>query len=65
MKLLGGIVFLIGIVMMVSPQAVLGLQELKWIAEYSFPGEALLGALVCAASLMMFGKKKLNESTES
>jgi hypothetical protein len=65
MKVLGGIVFFIGIVMMVSPQAVLGLQELKWIADYSFPGEALLGALVSAGSLLMFGKTKLNPNTES
>jgi hypothetical protein len=64
MKVLGSIVFLVGIWMMVSPQAVLGLQELKWIADYSFPGEAFLGALISASSLLMFGKGKLNENME-
>ncbi|MEH7255768.1 hypothetical protein V7111_27040 [Neobacillus niacini] len=65
MKILGGIVFLIGLWMMISPQAVLGLQELRWIAEYSFPGEAFLGALVCSGSLLLFGKTKENNSVKS
>lgn len=62
MKILGGIVFLIGLWMMVSPQAVLGLHELRWIADYAFPGEAFIGALVCSGSLMLFGKGKLKEN---
>lgn len=65
MKIIGGIIFLIGLWMMISPQAVLGLHELRWIADYSFPGEAFIGALVSAASLIFFGKKELNETKPS
>jgi hypothetical protein len=56
MKFLGYLVFVIGVWMMVSPQAILGLQELKWIANYAFAGEAFIGALVCSVSLLMIGK---------
>jgi hypothetical protein len=65
MKVLGYILFLIGIWMMVSPQAALGLKELNWIADYSFPGEAFLGALVSAGSLLIIGKLKPNQSVET
>ncbi len=51
--------------MMVSPQAVLGLHQLRWIAEYAFPGEAFLGALVCSGSLLLFGETKENNSANS
>ncbi|HEV2521992.1 MAG TPA: cation:dicarboxylase symporter family transporter [Candidatus Acidoferrales bacterium] len=37
--------------MLVSPQALLGLDQLKWIHNYAFPGEAVLGALVMTISL--------------
>ncbi|MGG1397154.1 hypothetical protein ABE288_04900 [Bacillus salipaludis] len=57
MKIIGYLVFLIGLWMMVSPQAILGLKELKWIAEYAFPGEAFIGAIACSASLLMIGNK--------
>ena len=65
MKILGVIIFLIGLWMMVSPQAVLGLHELRWIADYAFPGEAFLGALVSSASLLLFGKTKPNNNVNS
>jgi hypothetical protein len=65
MKILGVIIFLIGLWMMVSPQAVLGLHELRWIADYAFPGEAFLGALVSSASLLLIGKTKPNNSVNS
>ncbi|WNS76211.1 hypothetical protein RRV45_04155 [Bacillus sp. DTU_2020_1000418_1_SI_GHA_SEK_038] len=58
MKVLGYILFAIGIWMMVSPQATLGLKELKWMADYAFPGEALIGSIVVAGSLMFFGNPK-------
>ncbi|TDL75786.1 hypothetical protein E2R56_08370 [Rhodococcus qingshengii] len=65
MKIVGYIVFLIGLWMMVSPQAVLGLHELRWIADYAFPGEAFLGAIVSAGSLLLIGKTKANKSVNS
>ncbi len=61
MKILGYIVFLIGIWMMVSPQAILGLDIFKWMANYSFPGEAFLGAIVCAGSLLLISNSQLEK----
>lgn len=53
MKVLGYLILLVGIWMMVSPQAILGLKELKWMANYAFPGEAFLGALVASAAFLL------------
>lgn len=58
MKVLGYFVLFAGIWMMVSPQAVLGLKELKWMANYAFPGEAFLGALVAASSFLLIRSPK-------
>jgi hypothetical protein len=58
MKVLGYLILLIGIWMMVSPQAVIGLQELKWMANYAFPGEAILGAMVAASSFLLIRPSK-------
>jgi hypothetical protein len=52
-RLVGWLLFLIGTWMMVSPQAVLGLNELKWMARYAFPGEVLLGAVVLSAAYLL------------
>ena len=61
MKILGYIVFLIGVWMMVSPQAIIGLKELKWMADYSFAGEAFLGALISSSAFLLIKTSKLNE----
>jgi Na+/H+-dicarboxylate symporter len=37
--------------MIVSPQALLGLDQLKWMHRYVFPGEVVVGALVLSAGL--------------
>lgn len=60
MKITGYILFIIGIWMLVSPQAILGLEFLKWMADYSFPGEAFLGAFVCAGSFLLIKPVKTN-----
>jgi Na+/H+-dicarboxylate symporter len=39
--------------MFVSPQALLGLDLLKWMSRYAFPGEVLLGALAITVSLQL------------
>jgi hypothetical protein len=52
-RVAGWLLFLIGTWMMVSPQAVLGLNELKWMARYAFPGEVLLGAVVLSAAYLL------------
>jgi hypothetical protein len=39
--------------MLVSPQAVMGLNQLKWMHNYAFRGEVWLGVLVLGASLYL------------
>jgi Na+/H+-dicarboxylate symporter len=39
--------------MLVSPQAVLGLNQLKWMHNHAFPGEVVWGALAISASLYL------------
>jgi Na+/H+-dicarboxylate symporter len=51
--LTGWILMAAGTWMLVSPQALLGLDQLKWIHSYVFPGEVALGALVMTASLCL------------
>ena len=43
----------LGAWMIVSPQALLGLDQLKWMYRYAFPGEVVLGAMVMTASLYL------------
>jgi Na+/H+-dicarboxylate symporter len=50
-RLAGWILMAAGAWMIVSPQAVLGLDQLKWMYKYAFPGEVLLGALLMTVSL--------------
>ena len=45
-KIIGWILLLVGAWMLISPQALLGVKELKWMYKYAFPGEVLLGMLV-------------------
>ena len=52
-KPIGWILMAAGAWMLVSPQALLGLDELKWIHSYAFPGEVVLGALVMTAALSL------------
>jgi hypothetical protein len=50
-RLIGWILLALGGWMIVSPQALLGLDKLKWMYQYAFPGEVVLGALVMTVSL--------------
>jgi hypothetical protein len=47
--------------MIVSPQALLGIDLLKWMHNYAFPGEVLLGALVMSASLKLLAPPRTAE----
>jgi Na+/H+-dicarboxylate symporter len=49
----GWFVMLAGSWMLVSPQALLGLDQLKWIHNYAFSGEVLPGALVMTIALYL------------
>ena len=54
----GWVALLVGTWMLVSPQALLGLNQLKWMHDYAFPGEVLLGILFLSVSLYLIGGRK-------
>lgn len=56
-RLTGWILFAAGAWMLISPQALLGLKELKWLYNYAFPGEALAGVLVLSAAYYLLDFK--------
>jgi Na+/H+-dicarboxylate symporter len=60
-RMLGGILSVIGLWMLIAPQARLGLPALHWISNTAFPGEALAGAVVLLAgvSMSLGGKERL------
>jgi hypothetical protein len=45
-RFVGWIVFLAGFWMLLSPQALVGVAGLQWMAKYAFPGEVLMGIFV-------------------
>src|ERR1019366_7386657 len=57
-KLVGWITLLAGIWMLVSPQALLGLNQLKWMHDYAFAGEVPLGMLILSVSLYFLGGRR-------
>jgi Na+/H+-dicarboxylate symporter len=56
-RLAAWILMAAGAWMIVSPQAVLGLDQLKWMYKNAFPGEVLLGALLMTVSLQLLTPK--------
>jgi hypothetical protein len=58
-KVIGWILLGVGAWMIVSPQALLGLDQLKWMYRFAFPGEVLVGALVLSASLKLLAPENL------
>lgn len=64
-KILGWIVFAIGSWMLVSPQALLGLKQLKWMYNYAFPGEVLLGVLVTCLGFYLLDFKVQDEDVKT
>ena len=47
----------LGVWMIVSPQSLLGLDQLKWMYRFAFPGEVVLGALVMTVSFLLLAPK--------
>jgi hypothetical protein len=47
----------LGAWMIVSPQSLLGLDQLKWMYHYAFPGEVVLGAVALTVSLQLLTPK--------
>jgi hypothetical protein len=56
-KAAGWIILLFASWMMVSPQAPMGLKELKWMYDYAFSGEVLLGILLMAIAYYLLDSK--------
>jgi Na+/H+-dicarboxylate symporter len=54
-KFIAWIALLAGTWMLVSPQALLGLNQLKWMHDYAFAGEVPLGMLILSVSLYFLG----------
>jgi hypothetical protein len=52
-KLAGWILMAPAIWMLVSPQAVLGLSQLKWMYRYAFRGEVVIGVFVMSVALYL------------
>ena len=52
-RLFGIVATLVGLWMVVAPQAKMGLPALRWMAASAFPGEAIAGALVLLLGLGM------------
>jgi len=54
---LGSVLFIIGFWMFISPQSILGLKELKWMYQYAFPGEILVGSIVLSLAYYLIDFK--------
>ncbi|MGB8873685.1 MAG: hypothetical protein WCC75_09855, partial [Desulfobaccales bacterium] len=63
-KILGWILFAVGAWMMISPQAILGLDQLKWMAHYAFPGEMLVAIAAMMAAYYLIGLKPSESATK-
>lgn len=60
-KILGYILLAAGSWMLLSPQSLTGIKYLKWMYNYTFPGEVLLGIVVLSLAYycLDFKPKKL------
>jgi hypothetical protein len=61
-KFIGWIVLLAGSWMLVAPQALIGLKELKWMHAYSFSGDVLLGIVGVALAYYLLDLKPRKNS---
>ncbi len=64
-KVLGFLLFLLGSWMLVSPQSLIGLRELKWMYKYAFAGEILLGVAVVCIAYFLLDLKPGNRAVKS
>ena len=64
-KVVGWVALLAGTWMLVSPQALLGLNQLKWMHDYAFAGEVPLGMLILSVSLYLLGGRKIPDNAAS
>ena len=60
-KLLGWILFFAGFSMLLAPQTLTGLEELRWLHRYAFSGEVLVGIVVMAIAYYLLDLKPANK----
>lgn len=63
-ELAGWVLMALGAWMLVSPQAVMGLNQLKWMHDYAFRGEVLLGVLVLGTSLYLLNANGTTDNVD-
>lgn len=63
-KIIGWILFAVGAWMLISPQALLGLKQLKWMAHYAFSGEVLWGIAILLAAYYLIDLKPSDNATK-
>lgn len=56
-KIVGWVLLAVAAWMLISPQSLLGVTELKWMANYAFPGEVLLAIVVLAVAYWLLDFK--------
>lgn len=61
-KNFGRMLFVIGCGMLIIPQSRLGLGALKWMYDYSFPGEIIIGVFVICASFYLMNIQAQHKS---
>ncbi len=64
-RALGWITMLAAVWMLVSPQAILGLNQLKWTYRFAFPAEAILGSLLLSFSLYCLSPARAPQQSDS
>jgi hypothetical protein len=55
-RIIGRILLVPGTWALIAPQASLGLPELRWMAQNSFPGEALVGVVLLGLAYYLSGQ---------
>ncbi|MEK7407032.1 MAG: hypothetical protein AAB225_18320, partial [Acidobacteriota bacterium] len=58
----GWVAFLAGSWMLVSPQALMGLNQLRWMHQYAFSGEVLVGIPLLAIAYYLLDLKPRKNS---
>jgi hypothetical protein len=62
-KIVGWILLALAAWGLISPQSILGVTELKWMANYAFPGEVMVSLVViCVAYWLLDFKVDLSKS---
>jgi hypothetical protein len=58
LKCIGAMLTAIGGVLFIPPQAILGVNELKWAYRYSFPGEVLVAICTLCLGLYIYNFRR-------